>query len=156
MAKSYSFITYWEIKAPIEKVWALIYNSTNWVTWWKGVVDVVELEQGNENGIDSVRRYTWKSKLPYTLSFDMKLTELEYCKKLSGIAFGELEGNGTWIFKEKDGTTLVTYYWNIVTNKAWMNWLAFLLKPIFIYNHNIIMRWGKEGLEKKFAANALQ
>ncbi|MCX6208758.1 MAG: SRPBCC family protein [Bacteroidetes bacterium] len=149
MAKSYSFITYWEINAPIEKVWALIYNSTEWANWWRGVVDVSELEKGNENGIDSIRRYTWKSKLPYKLSFDMRLTEFEYCKKLSGTAFGELEGNGTWMFKEKDGVTIVTYYWNIVTNKTWMNSLAFLLKPIFIYNHNVLMRWGKQGLEQK-------
>lgn len=156
MATPYSFITYWEIKAPVEQVWHLIYNSTEWVSWWKGVVNVVELEQGNENGIDSIRRYTWKSKLPYTLSFDMRLTECEYCKKLSGIAFGELEGNGTWIFKEKDGITVVTYYWNIVTNKTWMNSLAFLLKPIFIYNHNILMRWGKEGLEQKLGIQKQQ
>ena len=71
MATQYSFITHWKIKAPVEKVWEAIYHSLDWPDWWKGVVRVVELEHGDENGIDGMRSYTWKSKLPYQLTFTM-------------------------------------------------------------------------------------
>jgi uncharacterized protein YndB with AHSA1/START domain len=155
MATQYSFITHWKIKAPVEKVWEAIYHSLDWPDWWKGVVRVVELEHGDENGIDGMRSYTWKSKLPYLLTFTMRLTENELYKKLAGKAFGELEGNGTWYFEETDGITYVQYHWNVVTNKGWMNYLSFLLKPAFNYNHNIVMRWGAEGLAKKLNATLI-
>lgn len=149
MATQYSFVTKWQIQAPVEQVWDAIYNSTEWPNWWKGVVAVNELNAGDERGIRGIRRYTWKSALPYKLSFNMQLTQREDGKKLAGIAFGELEGNGTWVFEQKNNTTFVTYYWNVITNKPWMNYLSFLLKPAFTYNHNIVMRWGEQGLKRK-------
>ena len=151
MPSQYSFVTNWKFNAPIEKVWDAIYNSTDWCNWWQGVVKVTEISTGDERGIGSIRVYTWKSALPYKLTFSMKLTERINYKKLAGIAFGELEGEGTWIFEEKNGNTYVTYYWNVFTNKSWMNYLSFILKPLFKYNHNIIMKWGEECLKKKLS-----
>jgi uncharacterized protein YndB with AHSA1/START domain len=155
MATEYSFITKWQIKAPLEDVWNEIQDSLNWPNWWKGVVHVQEIEHGDEQGIDGIRAYTWKSALPYQLTFNMKLKEVEEHKKLVGIAFGELEGNGTWYFNYYEGITYVQYEWNVITNKSWMNYLSFLLKPAFNYNHNVVMRWGAEGLAKKLNAELI-
>ncbi|MBS1626991.1 MAG: SRPBCC family protein [Bacteroidetes bacterium] len=149
MPTQYSFITKWEIKAPIEDVWNAIYLSNNWPNWWKGVLVVKDISTGNTNGIGDVKRYTWKSALPYKLTFNMKLTENKLYEKLSGIAFGELEGNGTWIFTHKNNITYIEYHWNVITNKWWMNIFSFLLKPAFQYNHDVVMRWGAKGLAKK-------
>ncbi len=155
MAIQYSFVTKWQIKAPVEKVWDAIYHSLDWPNWWKGVLNVVELEHGKENGIDGVRAYTWKSQLPYKLTFNMRLTENKPYENLAGIAFGELEGNGTWYFEQKNDITFVEYHWNVITNKSWMNYLSFLLKPAFDYNHNVVMRWGAKGLAKKLNAELI-
>jgi hypothetical protein len=152
MASQYSFITKWQIKAPVERVWEAIYNSNNWRTWWKGVLQVTDICNGDENGIGDVKNITWKSVLPYKLSFKMKLVEKEMYKKLTGIAFGELQGNGTWYFKQENDITYVEYYWNVITTKKWMNVLSFILKPAFKYNHNVVMHWGAEGLAKKLNA----
>ena len=86
----------------------------------------------------------------------MKLLERDELKRLYGEAFGELEGNGTWLFEEKDGISYVQYNWNVYTNKAWMNYLSFVLKPAFRYNHDVVMRWGAEGLAKKLNATLLK
>ena len=150
--KDYSFITRWQIEAPIEDVWNSIYESADWPQWWKGVEQVEIIQENDATGINGIRKYTWKSVLPYTLSFQMKLVEKIDRKLLRGIAFGELEGEGTWHFKEENGITKVQYHWNVKTNKAWMNHFAFILKPIFKFNHNIVMRWGSEGLAKKLNA----
>lgn len=32
--------------------------------------------------------------------------------------------------------------------KPWMNWLAPLARPIFEWNHNVLMRWGEKGLKR--------
>ena len=42
--------------------------------------------------------------------------------------------------------TAVTYEWNVSTTKTWMNLLAPVARPVFAYNHDMVMRWGGEGL----------
>lgn len=155
MATQYAFITKWQIKAPLPLVWDTIHSSLNWPEWWKGVIAVSELQDGDVNGIGGIRQYTWRSVLPYQLEFNMKLTELEHHKRIKGAAFGELEGEGEWFFEEKNGITYIQYHWTVFTNKAWMNYLAFMLKPAFNYNHNVVMSWGAKGLARKLGADLI-
>ncbi|MCA6448798.1 MAG: SRPBCC family protein [Chitinophagaceae bacterium] len=152
MAKQYVFITRWQIKAPLHQVWNAIEDSLNWPNWWKGVVAVKELDKGDAEGLGGVRCYTWRSVLPYRLAFHMQLTELEKYRRLKGIATGELEGEGEWLFEEQNGITYIHYHWTVFTNKSWMNHWAFLLRPAFSYNHDVVMRWGAKGLARKLKA----
>ena len=148
----YKFITQWRIKAPLIDVWYAIYNSEEWPLWWQGVEDVTMIRENDVDGINGIKKYTWKSILPYTLSFKMRLVKKHDFEFLSGVAFGELEGDGTWYFAEKNGITKVQYNWNVKTNKAWMNYFAFILKPLFKFNHDVVMKWGAKGLSKKLGA----
>jgi hypothetical protein len=149
MAIEYSFTTKWKTTAPIHDVWEAIRLSLYWPKWWKSFVSVIELEHGDDRGIGSIRRYTLKSPSHYTLSFDMLLTDREEYKLLSGKATGELEGTGTWHFYEQDGMTWIECHWNVKTTKAWMNALAFILRPAFSYNHRMVMKKGAQFLAKK-------
>lgn len=96
----YKFVTPWRFKAPLQKVWDEIYHSENWPTWWKGVESVLELEKGDENRVGSLRRYTWKSFLPYRLTFEMRTTRVERLVLIEGTAIGELSGTGLWQFSQ--------------------------------------------------------
>jgi Polyketide cyclase / dehydrase and lipid transport len=155
MSEKYSFVTRWQLRATINDVWNAIYESTEWPQWWKGVKDVKVIKENDASGVNGVREYTWKSVLPYELKFKMRLVEKDAPKHMRGEAFGELEGVGVWSLEEKDGITFVQYNWNVITNKAWMNWFSFLLKPLFKYNHDVVMRWGAEGLAKKLNAELI-
>lgn len=126
---TYSFVTIWRVKAPIENVWNEIYHSQDWPVWWKGVENVVEISKGDERGVGSVHRYTWKSKLPYRLSFDMKTNRIEPPLLLEGIATGELQGRGLWQLSTEGRETIVRYDWKVETTKQWMNLLAPLARP---------------------------
>jgi hypothetical protein len=75
MPTQYSFTTHWQIKAPLPQVWNAIYQSLEWPQWWKGVVAVKAIEEGDENGIGGVREYTWRSILPYRLAFNMRVLQ---------------------------------------------------------------------------------
>ena len=88
MAVEYSFVTKWQLKAPLQDVWDAVYNSMEWPHWWRGVLSVIEIEKNDLTGINGVRNYTWKSVLPYSLSFEMKLVEKQDFKFLKGIAWG--------------------------------------------------------------------
>jgi hypothetical protein len=155
MATHYTFITRWQIRAPLTQVWDTIYHSLEWPAWWRGVVHVKEIEKGEENDIGSVREYTWRGILPYQLVFNVRLTEIEKYKRMKGEAFGELEGTGQWFFEEHNGVTRIQYNWIVHTHKKWMNYFTLILKPAFTYNHNIVMRWGAKGLAKKLNAELL-
>jgi len=156
METQYSFVTKWELEASLQQVWDAIYNSLEWPQWWKGVVSVEEIEKGEANGINSVKAYTWKSVLPYKLTFTMRLTEKCPMKSIRGVAFGELEGQGVWTFNEQNGIIHIQYNWDVYTKKAWMNYLSFILKPAFRFNHNVVMHWGAVGLSKKLNAKLLK
>jgi uncharacterized protein YndB with AHSA1/START domain len=136
----YHFVTEWDIEAPVQAVWDAIAHPLHWPEWWRGVRGVVELQPGDERGIGSIRRYTWRSRLPYNLVFDMRTTQIEPLSEIDGTASGELTGEGRWRFEQRGANaTHVRYEWDIVTTKAWMNTLAPLLRPVFAWNHNVIM-----------------
>jgi uncharacterized protein YndB with AHSA1/START domain len=149
MKTDYTFITTWRIHAPIEKVWDAIFNSREWPFWWKGVVAVKPVKIDTEHqGVGSVAEYTWKSTLPYTLTFTTTLAKVTRYKELIGQATGELEGTGVWKFSEKDGITTVVYEWRVNMKKPLLKALSPICRPIFIWNHNRLMEQGKVGLTR--------
>jgi uncharacterized protein YndB with AHSA1/START domain len=155
MPTDYNFVTVWKFKAPLEKVWSEINSPLAWPQWWKGVESVIDMQHGDELGVGSVKRLTWKSKLPYRLSFNSKVISVEPMKRIEGIAFGDLDGKGVWVFEGQNGSTTVNYYWTVKTTKPWMNLLAPIARPVFEWNHNVIMGWGKEGLAKRLNCEIL-
>lgn len=145
----YEFVTIWRVKAPQEAVWDLIFNSDKWPNWWRGVERVEKVREGDANHVGAVYRYTWKSKLPYRLIFEMETTRVEPNSVLEGRAIGELQGTGKWTLSEENGLTTARYDWHVQTTKAWMNLLAPVARPFFSWNHDVVMSWGGEGLAKK-------
>jgi len=154
--KDYKFVTIWRVKAPIESVWNQIYHSLDWPTWWKGVEAVSEVQKGDDSGVGSIHRYTWKSKLPYKLSFDMQTVRIEPPVLLEGIAIGELQGRGLWQLSAEGDDTVVRYDWNVETTKQWMNLLSPIARPLFEWNHNVVMSWGAQGLEQRLGATVVE
>jgi hypothetical protein len=104
---------------------------------------------------DERYRIAWQSRIPYELEFEFTVRELDEPRSMSGDAAGALTGTGHWRLFEHDGVTAVTYEWNVRTTKAWMNVLAPVATPVFEYNHNVVMRWGGEGLAKRLGCNLL-
>ena len=151
--KAYEFVTIWRVKAPIESVWNEIYHSTEWPKWWRGVESVVEVHKGDEAGVGSIHRYTWKSKLPYRLSFNMQTIRIEPPTLLEGIATGELQGRGLWQLSTQADETIVRYDWRVETTKQWMNLLSPIARPLFEWNHDVVMGWGAEGLRKRLGTS---
>jgi len=151
----YCFVTVWRFGAPLAPVWDLIYDSENWPAWWRGVERVERLKDGGADRVGCVHRYTWKSRLPYRLKFDMRLTRVEPLSVIEGEAVGELRGTGRWQFNDGGDVTTVRYDWRVETTKAWMNLLAPLARPLFEWNHDAVMAWGAEGLSRKLNAPLL-
>jgi Polyketide cyclase / dehydrase and lipid transport len=146
--KRYALVTQWHLEAPIERVWNAIYDVAAWPQWWPYVLAVEELEPGDDSGVGAVRRYTWSSRLPYRLSFNMRSTVVEPPHLLAGDAVGELTGVGRWTLGAEGPITRVRYDWEVATSRVWMNALAPLMAPVFRWNHGQVMAAGARGLAR--------
>ena len=152
---SYRFGTRWVVQAPRARVWEAIVDTTAWPTWWKGVQSAELLEPHAPNGVGQRIRYVFKSALPYTVAFDIVLRAVSRPNLLLGEASGELEGLGRWDIAEDGGITTLDYTWHVRTTGRAMNLLAPLLRPAFVWNHHVVMRWGAEGLARHLDAPLL-
>jgi uncharacterized protein YndB with AHSA1/START domain len=138
------------LPAPRERVWDTLADSERWPEWWRGARRVEVLEPGaGEDRIGELARYTWRSRIPYELSFDMRVVTVEKPRFMEGHASGELAGIGRWRLFEDDGVTTVVYEWDVETTRPWMNALAPLLRPAFAWNHDWVMRQGGDGLARR-------
>jgi len=153
-AAEYRFLTTWCIDAPVERVWDVINDWRRWPRWWPGVESVVEIEPGDGNGLGARTRHRWRSRLPYTVTFDLVVTRLERPYLLEARAEGKLAGVGRWRLFEGEGTA-VLYEWNVRTTAAWMNLLSPLARSAFEWNHDVVMRRGGAGLARELGASLL-
>lgn len=151
----YHFLTTWDFSAPIETVWGVISDVQQFPNWWKYVEGISELEPNGPDGTGGLFLYKWKTALPYTLAFEMRVTHNDPPHALEGQAQGELSGVGRWELKEMDGFTRVTYDWRVRTTKSWMNLMAPIAKPAFSWNHNILMDEGGRALAARLGVRLL-
>src|SRR5215472_1343003 len=100
----YHFASTWQLQAPIERVWEEIYHAERWPGWWKYVVGVDELEPGAADGAGRRVRVLFRTRLPYTLGFEARLTRVRPPSELESEATGELEGTGRWTLTSADVT----------------------------------------------------
>ena len=142
----YRFVTTWFLEAPVEPVWDAIYDTDSWPSWWPGVRRVEELVPRGEDGVGGVSRFTFRSLLPYDLSFEMRSVRVERHRTLEGVASGQLAGGGRWSFFTQPGRTAVAYHWDVETTERWMNALTPIARPLFAWNHDRLMDAGGRGL----------
>ncbi len=150
----YEFLTTWCLDAPIEQVFDVLRDSPSYPEWWKGVQSVVKLEPGDADGVGDELRFTWRSVLPYELSFDSRVTRVERPHLIEGSASGELEGTGRWRLFEGQGTAAV-YEWRVRTTRRWMNVLGPVARPAFAWNHDLVMRQGATGIARRLGVRLL-
>jgi uncharacterized protein YndB with AHSA1/START domain len=151
-ATEFHLITDWTLPAPIDAVWAELTRPEAWPAWWRAVERVELLEEGDAYGIGALRRLTWRTALPYSLTFDMRTTRVEPKTLIEGRAQGELSGVGRWTLAPNGVETHVRYDWTVEVTRPWMRLLAPIARPVFAWNHGVVMGWGQEGLLRRLGA----
>ena len=151
----YALTTEWVLAASIDAVWDVLAAPEEWPEWWRYLDSVALLQAGDADDIGAVRRYTWSSPLHYRLTFDMTTTAWRRPDRIDGIASGDLCGAGHWRLRRAGETTRVRYAWTVTPGKRWMNALAPLLAPIFVWSHDAVMRAGGRGLARRLGVPLL-
>lgn len=144
----YHFITVWWTAVETHRVWEALANYTAWPTWWRGIRKVEELRPGDESGVGTILRQHWRSRLPFTLVFDLEMLQIESEKLLDGRASGDLEGSCTWTLTPINGGTELRFDVNVQTGRWWMNLPIPFASRIVQASFETIMGWGREGLAR--------
>lgn len=143
--------TDWSLPASLDAVWRALIAPEDWPSWWRAVAKVECLADGDADGVGALRRMTWRTALPYSLTFDMRTTRIDPMTVIKGRAEGELQGIGRWTLAGDGARTNVHYEWTVEATKPWMRLAAPVMRPVFAWNHNTVMRWGEDGLRRKLA-----
>jgi len=151
-AHHFDLVSHWRIAAPVEAVWAALADAETWPRWWPYVRSVRTLRAGGADGLGSVRRIEWATRLPYELVIEVEAVESLRPQRLRGRSRGQLDGEGIWLLRAEGRYTDVTYVWRVQLAKRWMRWLAPLLAPLFRWNHAGVMRAGGQGLARHLGA----
>jgi uncharacterized protein YndB with AHSA1/START domain len=148
-ATRFDLVSEWHLKAPVDRVWAELAAPEQWPDWWRAVKRVEVVRAGDANGIGAVRRFTWGTALPYNITFEMEATRIEPQRILEGQARGELNGMGLWTLEPEGAGTHVRYDWRVELSLAWQRALAPLLRPVFAWNHNVVLGWGEADIKTR-------
>jgi hypothetical protein len=143
----YRLITHWRVQASIEECFDIIAEVRERPRWWPSAyLDILEIQPGDERGVDKVVRATTKGRLPYILRWHFSVTEANRPDRIRIRAWGDFEGDGVWTFLQDGPTALITFEWRIKLNKAFLRWLSPLIRPIVELNHRWAMARGEESL----------
>jgi len=138
--------TEWRLDAPVEDAWNAILLYRDWPTWWRGFRGVQLLYDGDDQGVGTVLRQRWRSRLPYTLTFDLEIVGVERLQRLEGRATGDVDGTATWTFEEHDGWTIVRFALDVRPARWWMRLPVPFARQVFAWNFRTVMDRGHEGL----------
>ncbi|MBI5565211.1 MAG: SRPBCC family protein [Chloroflexi bacterium] len=151
-SNDYHFITTWRVTATLQEVNDILGSALDLPRWWPSVyIDVKELSPGDERGIGKVIDLYTKGFLPYTLRWQVRVTESRAPHGFTLEAWGDFVGRGSWTFEPDGDEVLITYDWAIRADKPLLRNLSFLMKPFFSANHRWAMQKGLESLQIELA-----
>jgi uncharacterized protein YndB with AHSA1/START domain len=148
MAADYHYISTWQLRAPIERVWAAISHLEQLPAWYPAVQQVQTLTAGDPDAVGSRVRYMIKGRLPMRLAFEATITRMDPPRELELQAEGDLAGTGRWELQQQGEVTQVRYLWDVHTTRPWMNLAAPIALPLFTWNSKGVMLQAGEGLAR--------
>lgn len=146
-APEYSFRSEWRVLGTMQEVFEILEDPVELARWWPSVyLEVEEVAPGDETGVGRRARLHTRGWLPYTLRWELTVTESRAPRGFAIEAVGDLAGTGRWTFEESGAWTRIVYDWNVRAEKPLLRVLSPLLRPILAANHRWAMRRGEESL----------
>ena len=147
--QDYQFVTKWKFQADAGRLYDLLSKPQEYSRWITSFpIQVEPVASGNSEGIGHADRFTVKGYLPYSLCWELECIEARRPYTFTSLATGDLEGRGTWIFRQHLQETEVVFDWKIKLCKPFLRQVSFFLRPVFKWNHDWVMARWKEDLER--------
>jgi len=144
----YHFTTVWRLTFPPDEVFALLADLGSYTAWWPGM-----------RRIDRVDATTFetevRSVLPFSLVFRTITTRQD---RQSGVLQadlrGDLEGFSRWIIAAEHGGTQAIFEEDVIARSRLLRVLAPIARPVFRWNHAVLMNRGERGLRSFLAGRS--
>jgi hypothetical protein len=146
VAAPYAFRTVFELAAPRTDVFEAALAPERWLTGLDHVRDLERLEPGGSDGEGVRYRTTVAAASPYRLRWEMTAVHVVAPERIEWHAEGDLTGRGIWQLVPTAAGTEVTSEARLRTTRWWMNLLEPVARPLFVRNHDIVMRAGIDTL----------
>jgi hypothetical protein len=153
--KTYDLRSDWRVRATVDEVLAVMGDPTDLPRWWPMVyLDANVLDPGEpETGVGKRIAIHARGFLPYTLQFELRVTENRIPRGISVAVCGDLEGEGHWhVAEEPGGVVHLQHVWLVRPAKPLVRRLSFMLRPLFEANHHWTMTQGLRCLERELEA----
>lgn len=149
MNSRYEFHSRWQLVVKRESLWdelEALLASDDPMVWW-APVEVLAYDGRNL----SLRA---ASRFGYRLAFRLTNLQLSRPERLTFDSVGDLRGDGVVTCTDgSDGrSSAMDIDWRVATERRWMRWTGWLLRPLFVAGHHMIMRQGEKSLNRWLAA----
>ncbi len=145
--QTYNLTTHWRLQGKLEAVWEILSKPQLWPKWWPYVEQVSIFYAGDSSGLGAIHCHRWKTCLPYRLQFTLETTRTKIPVFVETRVSGDLRGVGRCRLRSAGPVTLVRFDWHVHTTKYWMNLLAPVARPVFVWNHARVMAAGETALQ---------
>ena len=153
MNSDYVFHSRWQVPLNRDALWdrvELLLSGDDPMIWWKSV-EVTHYD-GHNLGLRAASRFG------YRLTFQLKDLEQSRPSRLTFSSEGDLRGSGEVTFVEggDGGSCAMEIGWRVAADRRWMRLSGWLLRPVFVAGHHLIMRQGEKNLHAWLAQSRPQ
>jgi uncharacterized protein YndB with AHSA1/START domain len=145
----YHLTTRWSLAAPVGAVWMELSRPEGWPQWWKGMLAVHRLEQGDGSGMGAYRRITWRGFLPPRFTFNVRAVRIQPRSLIESVADGELAGVDRWQLTRTGAGTEVLHDWIVNVSLPAIPIIGAIAGLLFRLNHRALMEAGRRGLQSR-------
>ena len=156
-SSDYNLVTKWRVLGTVEEVYDLIGDVAGLPRWWPAaILEVLEIQLGDETGLDKVVRLDTKGWLPIVHHWHAVVSRADRPHAFTVKVWGDFEGEAHWRFQQAGAWTEATLEWRVHARKPVIRLLSPLLKPLFAWDHAWAMAKGEESLRLELARRHAQ
>jgi hypothetical protein len=152
VATRYTFRTVFVLAADPGEVTAAVLTPEPWLAGLGHVRELARLATGHGERGPRYRVTVAAAVPPYRLRWELEAVRVAPGRHLDWRATGDLEGEGSWQLTATDAGTEVVSTARLHTTRWWMNLLAPVARPLFVHNHDLVMRAGVDALARHLDA----
>lgn len=137
----YHLVSRYRLSSDREAIWNALQDVPHWPTWWRWLkgVDIIR-QPTSEDGVGGIYHNRIASPLRYGFTYETEVIAIDRPETISLTSTGDLEGRGRFdLSEDPSGGTDLTFTWLVCTPKWWMNLMAPIGRPAFVWNHDRLM-----------------
>jgi hypothetical protein len=157
VASGYAFETRFVVGAPPDVVVEAVLAPDGWLPSLAHVRRLEPLPTEPDDGHRTVRYRTTVAAVapPYRLRWEMSAVHVPEPERIDWVARGDLDGRGTWTIRAVGDGTEVRSSARLRTTRRWMRLLEPVARPLFVRNHDLVMRAGVDALAAHLATTVV-